>query len=120
MPDAPKPEDGSGPSSPYSGKIKLASAQSSAVEPPAPTSPINKAKGFIDGAISEVKGAASEVVKMGKQYAGQQEEKPGRRRAAELREAEAKETRRKREIEQESKLVKWQKRNLSQSRKGGR
>ncbi|KAI9724995.1 MAG: hypothetical protein M1812_000271 [Candelaria pacifica] len=127
------PTDGPSPS-PYSGKLTLSSAQKPQSAPPAPTSSGNKVKGIIDGAISDVKGAASEAVKLGKQYSGT-EVKPGKRSATERKEAEDYEAKRKKELEregsakrrtrelaQESKLAKWQRKraNVARSKKGGR
>ncbi|KAI9768406.1 MAG: Mitochondrial inner membrane protein oxa1 [Candelina submexicana] len=117
MPVAPKVNPNGTTPSPYSGKMTLAQKPAAAASTPA--SPVNKAKGILDGAISDVKGATSEAVKMAKQLSGT-ETKRGTKTASELREAQAYEARRKKELEQQSKLARWQKRIVSNSRKGGR
>lgn len=115
--------------SPVSGKVMVADAHQ-APATPVPTSPVRKTKGFIHGAISEFKGARSEAMKSATKYMEKEEvdEKVERRRAAEAKEAELYEEKkaskeaktRAREMEQESKLAAWQKRNQPRSQRRGR
>lgn len=86
-----KPKPGANPSSPYKGTLNR-------YQPPTPM-PAEK-KGLLGGAISELKGAASGVMKSAK--TSMEEKKPKTRLTeGELRKAKAYEERRRREIEQE-------------------
>lgn len=83
--------------SPYKGALTILGSSSPTTEqPPAP-------KGYIDGAISEVKGAASQVMKTARDLKEKSEVPVGRQRLTktELKRAEAYEAQRRREMAQE-------------------
>jgi len=68
--------------------------------PASPTAGPEKGKGFLGGAISDLQGAVSEVVKGGKKMLDKQKTETGKRTAAELRHAKDYDVRRKREVAQ--------------------
>ncbi|KAI9822436.1 MAG: Mitochondrial inner membrane protein oxa1 [Pycnora praestabilis] len=110
-PPTPVPSSGgssSTPPTPYAGRLNIAPtyqaptvrssiAGSGSGMPEPPTRP----KGFIGGAVAEMKGTFEEASKSAQKYLNMQASEPGKRSAVEIKQAKLYEEKRQREIEQQ-------------------
>lgn len=114
----PKPTEPNASEATYAGKMTIDVSPSEALEPSSPPGP----KGYIAGAVADIKGAASQIIKSARNLLETEDKNaPKQRRSpAELKRALAYEETRRREIEQEkleaSQERAWRKREENEAR----